>query len=167
MDKMGYPKGLIRYSTEAELESHAGVKSIAARLVRPRTTIYGSILAIVLTAAAVALFVRVPLKVDVIRDRGSLVREVENGELENVYRLQVMNATEAPHRYHLEVEGLAGLYVASERDFLLEPASTRAIPVRVRVPRGELKNGSHKVAITVAAEKSDIRVTEKSVFLVR
>ncbi len=57
---------------------------------------------------------RVPLKVDVIRDRGAMVREVEDGELENVYRLQVMNATEAPHRYRIGVEGLPGLRVASE-----------------------------------------------------
>jgi cytochrome c oxidase accessory protein FixG len=168
MGKMNYPKGLIRYSTESELETHGGMKSIARRFIRPRTLIYGGILLAVILAAAIALFVRVPLKVDVIRDRGAMVRNVENDELENVYRLQVMNATEAPHRYRLEVAGLPGLYVASEREFLLEPASTRAIPVRVRVPRGDLKVGSHKVTITVAADKAaEISVTEKAVFLVR
>ena len=153
--------------SEAELESHAGVDAIARRLIRPRTLIYGGILAVVCLAAAIALIVRVPLKVDVIRDRGAMVRNVENGELENVYRLQVMNATEAPHRYRIEVEGIAGLYVASEREFQLEPAATRAVPVRLRAPRGDLKAGSHKMRITVAADKSDIRVTEKAAFLVR
>ncbi len=79
---------------------------------------------------------RVPLKVDVIRDRGAMVREVEDGELENVYRLQVMNATESAHRYRIAVEGLPGIRVASEPVIDMAAASTRAFPVRIRVPGG-------------------------------
>ena len=84
------------------MQEHAGLAGIVKRVVRPRTLVYTAILAAVVAAAVVALFMRVPLKVDVIRDRGAMVREVEDGELENVYRLQVMNATEIgaplPHR---------------------------------------------------------------------
>ncbi|MDH5265893.1 MAG: cytochrome c oxidase accessory protein CcoG, partial [Betaproteobacteria bacterium] len=131
MGKMGYAKGLIRYSTEKAMQENVGAAGIVKRFVRPRTLVYAAILATVVVAAAVALFMRVPLKVDVIRDRGAMVREVEDGELENVYRLQVMNATESPHRYRIAVEGLPGIRVASEPLVDMAPASTRPFPVRI------------------------------------
>ncbi|MGE0357442.1 MAG: cytochrome c oxidase accessory protein CcoG [Burkholderiales bacterium] len=166
MDKMGYPKGLIRYSTEHAMQDHSGLSGILGRFVRPRTIIYTAILAAVIVAAITALFLRVPLKVDVIRDRGAMVREVENGELENVYRLQVMNATESAHRYRIAVEGLAGVRIASEPVIEMAPASTRAFPVRIRLPAASAKGGSQKILITVSAEDaSGLEVREKAVFL--
>ena len=109
---------------------------------------------------------RVPLKVDVIRDRGAMVREVEDGELENVYRLQVMNATESAHRYRITVEGLPGVRVASEPVIEMAPDSTRAFPVRIRLPGDAAKGGSQKIVISVTAEDgSGLQVHEKAVFL--
>jgi len=166
MEKMGYPKGLIRYSTEHAMQAHAGAAGILRRVVRVRTLVYAGILAAVVTAAAVALYLRVPLKVDVIRDRGAMVREVEDGELENVYRLQVMNATESAHRYRIAVEGLPGARVASEPVIEMQPASTRAFPVRIRVPGAEAKGGSQRIVISVTADDgSGLQVREKTVFL--
>ena len=166
MEKMGYAKGLIRYSTEHALHENLGFAEIVKRFFRPRTMAYTAILATVIVAAAVALFMRVPLKVDVIRDRGAMVREVEDGELENVYRLQVMNATESAHRYRITVDGLPGVRVASEPVIDMAPASTRAFPVRIRMPGDQTKGGSQKFAITVAAEDgSALQVRERAVFL--
>jgi len=166
MEKMGYPKGLIRYSTEHAMQEHAGLAGIVKRFIRPRTLVYSAILATVVVAGGVALWMRVPLKVDVIRDRGAMVREVEDGELENVYRLQVMNATESPHRYRITVEGLKGARVASEPVIEMAPASTRAFPVRIRVPGDAAKGGSQKIIISVTAEDgSGLQVHEKAAFL--
>jgi polyferredoxin len=148
------------------MHEHSGLAGIAKRIVRPRTLVYTAILATVVVAASVALWMRVPLKVDVIRDRGAMVREVEDGELENVYRLQVMNATESPHRYRITVEGLQGARVASEPVIEMAPASTRAFPVRIRVPGDAAKGGSQKIVISVTAEDaSDLQVHEKAAFL--
>ncbi len=166
MEKMGYPKGLIRYSTEHAMQENAGVTGIVNRFIRPRTLVYATILATVVVAGAVALWMRVPLKVDVIRDRGALVREVEDGELENVYRLQVMNATESAHRYRIAVEGINGIRVASEAVIEMAPASTRAFPIRIRVPGAEAKGGSQKIVISVTAEDAaDLQVREAAAFL--
>jgi cytochrome c oxidase accessory protein FixG len=166
MDKMGYPRGLIRYSTENALDAHLGVKGIVQRFVRARTLVYIGILCTVIAAAAIALYMRVPLKVDVIRDRGAIVREVENGEFENVYRLQVMNATETPRRYRVTVDGLQGLYVASESIVEMPAAGTRAFPIRLRVPPGAVAGGSQKIWFNVTAEDgSGIHVREKAAFL--
>src|SRR4029078_6058452 len=79
MDKMGYPRGLIRYSTENALKNHWDWHRIAARGWRPRVLAYAADSVSVAVAASVALFMRVPLKVDVIRARASLAREVEGG----------------------------------------------------------------------------------------
>jgi cytochrome c oxidase accessory protein FixG len=168
MDKVGYPKGLIRYSTENAIARREGLDGFVRHVARPRTLVYAGVLAGVCAIAGVSLALRVPLKVDVIRDRGALVREVEGGELENVFRLQVMNATEATHRYRLSATGIPDLRVASEGEFVVEAASTRAFPVRLRAPRGALAAGSHPIVITtVSADQPNLEVAEKSVFLVR
>ena len=166
MGKMGYPKGLIRYSTERAMQAQKGLSGILQHVVRPRVLVYAAILATVVVAGVTALTLRVPLKVDVIRDRGALVREVEDGALENVYRLQVMNATESPHRYRIAVEGLPGIRIASEPVIDMAAATTQTFPVRIRVPAGDSAEGSRKILISVTAEDgSGLAVREKAVFL--
>ena len=73
-------------------------KEARRHLLRPRVLIYASIMLVLITGFIVALTMRQPLKVDVIRDRGALAREVDGGKIENVYRLQLMNASEQPMR---------------------------------------------------------------------
>lgn len=91
MDKMGYPKGLIRYTTENALAQNLDKAAMWRRVFRVRTVLYTSLLLIITTAAGVSLYLRNPLKVNVMRDRAALAREAQPGVVENVYRLQVMN----------------------------------------------------------------------------
>ena len=94
-------------------------------------------------------------------------REVSDGVIENVYRLQVMNTGETAHRFHISVAGLPGVRLAEQDDVLLEGASTRAVPVRVQAERGALASGSHPVVFTLRAlDQSALEVTEKAVFIV-
>jgi cytochrome c oxidase accessory protein FixG len=167
MDKMGYPRGLIRYSTENALKGHWTQKEIWRHMLRPRTLVYGAILGAIVVAVAVALALRVPLKVDVIRDRGALGRIVEDGMVENVYRLQVMNTQEKFLRYRISVSGLDSLEVASEAIAEVPGATTKTIPVRVRLAPGKGKPGSNRIEFEIQAiNHDDIRVREKAVFLV-
>ena len=167
MDKMGYPRGLIRYSTEHAVEKGEDTwRGVIGHLIRPRVLIYSAILAVIVGATITALTLRVPLKVDVIRDRSAMAREVEDGQLENSYRLQVMNTTEEARRYRVSVEGVAGIRIASDTVIEMAPASTRGFPVRVRLPAEAAAGGSQPIRITVADESgSGISVTEKAVFL--
>ncbi|OFW45230.1 MAG: cytochrome c oxidase accessory protein CcoG, partial [Acidobacteria bacterium RIFCSPLOWO2_12_FULL_67_14b] len=114
MDRMGYPRGLIRYSTQHALERKLAYGQMLARAFRPRVLVYTAIVWGVIVAAAIGLWVRVPLKVDVIRDRAAIAREVEGGQIENVYRLQIMNTAEAGRAFNIRVEGLPSLHVAGE-----------------------------------------------------
>jgi len=133
MDRTGMERGLIRYATANSLANHFGRKAIWQRLFRPRILVYCAVLSALIAILTIALWVRVPLKVDVIRDRGALAREVED-KVENVYRLQVMNTTEQRQTYALRVEGMPDLTIASEPTFEVAPASTTSVPVRVQAP---------------------------------
>ena len=104
-------------------------------MLRPRVFVYTGILAAVTVALVVAVGIRVPLKVDVIRDRGALAREVEDGRIENTYRLQVMNTSERGQAFALNAGGLPGLQIASEPTFEMPGASTRSVLVRLRARR--------------------------------
>jgi cytochrome c oxidase accessory protein FixG len=166
MEKMGYSKGLIRYTTEHALSAKLGKQAIWHRILRPRTLIYTAILALIVLVSAISLTVRLPLKVDVIRDRG-MPRIMENGAIDNVYRLQVMNTEEHPHRYTIEVTGIPGVKIVSEPFFDMAAATTKAIPVRVRVPEGQAKAGSNRLTFIVHDQDySDVSVSENAVFLV-
>ncbi|MEW5880631.1 MAG: cytochrome c oxidase accessory protein CcoG [Pseudomonadota bacterium] len=166
MDKVGLPRGLIRYSTEHALQAHYGAAGIWKQVFRPRVLVYASILTAVTAGLAVALAVRVPLKVDVLRDRGSLAREVETGWIENAYRLQVMNTSERAHSYVVRVEGLPGLTVASHSAFDVPAATTMSVPLRLQAPPEAAAPGSHRVYVEVAAQDdASIRVREKTTFL--
>jgi polyferredoxin len=129
--------------------------------------VYTSILGAVVIAAALSLWLRVPLKVDVIRDRAAISREVEGGLIENVYRLQIMNTTEAERRFEVRAAGLPGIHVVSEPSVAVDAAASRMVPVRVRVPPGAAP-GTHAIEFVVTAlDDEGVAVREKSVFIVR
>ncbi len=167
MDKIGLPHGLIRYSTSAALAWRWNSGQIKRRILRPRVLIYTALLAMFATGFAVALGNRVPLKVDVIRDRGSMGRELDDGRIENVYRLQLMNTAEHAHRFVIRVDGMPGIGVDGGAEAAVEGAATRAVAVRVQAPKGELAHGSHPVRFTVsAADDPALQVVEEAVFII-
>jgi cytochrome c oxidase accessory protein FixG len=168
MARMGYPKGLIRYTTENAMRRKLTPRQMLARSLRPRVLVYTAILWTIIIAIGVTLYVRVPLKVDVIRDRASLSREVEGRWVENIYQLQVMNTAETPHRFIIRASGAPTLHVASEETVDIAGATTRMVPARLRVESGKLPPGSHKIEFeVVAADNAAVIARERSIFLVR
>ena len=163
---MGYERGLIRYTTEHALLQKLDKKSMWRRVFRLRTLIYGAILSLIILAAAISLAYHVPLKVDVIRDRG-IPKITENGAIENVYRLQIMNTQEVAHTYQISVKGIAGAVIVNESSVDVKSASAVAFPVRVRIPAGAAETGSNRIRFVVKdISVPKITVTEKAVFLV-
>jgi cytochrome c oxidase accessory protein FixG len=168
MDRMGYARGLISYSTTHAVEQRLTRREMFARALRPRVLVYFSILGGIIIAASASLWLRVPLKVDVIRDRAAISREVEGGLIENVYRLQIMNTVEHERRFLIHVEGLPSASVAGGGHVQLPGATTEMIAVKVRVQPGQVAPGTHKIRFIVEAEdNAHVAVDEKSVFIVR
>lgn len=166
MDKMGYPRGLIRYSTENALRQHWGRKEILAHVLRPRTLLYGAVLAAVCLGMLWGLATRADLRVDVIRDRATLAREVPGGLIENVYQLQLMNMLEVPRVIEIAVGGLDGIRLDGHERVELRPASTEAVTVHVRVPPEAGAPGSHTIHFEVSvADGPESSVREETTFI--
>ena len=164
MDKVGYPRGLIRYSTERAMEEGWGRSEILRRVLRPRVLVYSAILAILIIGLLASLTLRTPFKVDIVRDRATLARIVQGGKIENVYRVQIMNATERPQDYALSVEGLPGIELVTDKSVTIEGAESLWVPVRLQIPYDAAKSGSHEIHFGVRSADGELR--EKSVFIV-
>ncbi|MGX9775431.1 cytochrome c oxidase accessory protein CcoG [Janthinobacterium aestuarii] len=167
MDKVERPRGLIRYSTDHAMENNFNSKQIRQRAMRPRVLIYSSILALIIIAVCTSLALRTPLKMDVIRDRGSMGREVEDGMIENVYRLQIMNTSEQSQHFKISASGLPGLTLLTREEVTLQPTETLGWPIRLRVPHGVGEKGSNKIAIELQSlDDPSLHVRESAVFIV-
>jgi len=167
MDKVGKPRGLVRYATENALANGLAKGEVRRRILRPRVLGYGLVLVAIAATLAGALLLRTPLKLDVIRDRGAMGREVEGGLIENVYRLQVMNTDGRAHPFRIRVQGLASATIVEGDRVDLAGASARALPVRVRADPHAAHAGSNPIAVSVSAvDDPAIAVTENAVFIV-
>ncbi|MFC3534002.1 cytochrome c oxidase accessory protein CcoG [Vogesella facilis] len=166
MVKVGSPKGLIRYTTEAALAGKYPESQFLSRLKRPRVVMTVLVLAIVLVAALTSLVMRKPFRVDVIRDRASLVRETDDGLLENSYSLRIMNVSEQVQHFRIQVEGLNGIKLATDhKEIVVKPTENELIAVRVQVSPEEAPKGSHEIHFTVESLQDGSTVHEKSSFI--
>lgn len=164
MDKMEYPRGLIRFSTHNGVEKNWSKKQIVQKVLRPRVLIYTGVLLLLCLGFVFSLATRVPFKVDVIRDRGVMSRLVAGGKVENVYRLQISNASESPETYRISASGIKGLSLNSDGVFTVNPAETRSVAVSLQVQDGSIKSGSHPVIFEIEAAGSKEKIFEKSMF---
>jgi len=171
MDKMGYAKGLIRYSSGAGIEQHLTTRQMVGRVWRPRVMIYGALLLVTGSLFVGSLSLRQGFKVDVIKDRGAQARVVEQGYIENVYRLQVMNGTEREQDYTVTVSGLPGLALAEPIQLHVTPTGIGMVPVRLTLPPDQAQayqGKSNPIVFEVRTEEDGKpRVAhEKSTFFV-
>jgi cytochrome c oxidase accessory protein FixG len=153
MDKMSYPRGLIRYATQNGIEKHWSNREMLRHVVRPRVLVYGAILLAIAAAFVTSLAVRSPFKADIVRDRGALARIVQDGRIENVYRVQLMNGTEHPQRFRIEVEGLPGASLPGWSDVDVGATEARWVPLAVQVPPEAAKAlgaGAHPMQFRIA-----------------
>ncbi len=175
MTKMSYPLGLIRYSTENALKHKYSSKRILRHMLRPRILMYSGILVAIVSAALVSLHERVPVKVNVIRDRGNVNHEglsLADATIENVYRLKIMNIEEQPHDFRIQVAGLNGMELHSEpQPIRIGPGSARVVPVRVEVPKASATRGTRNIeftvkAVDVSSQGTPIVIVETASFVV-
>ena len=160
MDKMGYAQGLIRFTTQNVIQGKP------TRLLRPRIIVYGAVLAALITAFDITIISRVPVGLDVIRDRNQLYRETA-GYLENVYTLKIINMDTAAHEYIIGTQGIAGLKLLINTDpVAVRSGQVYSLPVSVRTDEGALKERSTDIYFTVTAvDNPAIKAVERSKFL--
>ncbi|MEG3050164.1 MAG: 4Fe-4S dicluster domain-containing protein [Thermomonas sp.] len=153
MLKVGYPKGLIRYSTQNAIDGKP------TRVLRPRILVYGTILLVLMLGWAWGVANRSPLIAEVLRDRNALYRETADG-IENGYTLKLVNKTDLPQRYRIGIQanGLPTLQFREQADVDVAAGAVASLPLTLVAPAGT--TGRHDVRITV---RSADGVTERSV----
>jgi cytochrome c oxidase accessory protein FixG len=160
MQKLGYAKGLIRYTTENALTGRA------AHILRPRVLIYGSLLMVFLGGIVWGLANRVPLELDVMRDRRALYREAADGLIENVYTLKILNMDNRPHRYRLAVSGVESATLDAPAEIAVVAGEVQELPVRVRVDPAWLHRSNSEIRFELSAiDSPDLVVREPARFL--
>ncbi len=174
MDSFDYPRGLIRYATQNGMQKGWDSVQQWRRVFRPRVMIYSVILWLLAAAMVWSLVTRLPFRADVVRDRASLARQVEDGYVENVYRLQLMNASGDTLRLQLDVSGLdTAAFSNAPGVQTLAPAEARWVTVALRVPpetAGQLSAGAHPMQFRIQQVLPDGApgrvLVEKSTFVI-
>jgi cytochrome c oxidase accessory protein FixG len=144
MDKMGYPKGLISYTTEHNL---SGQKT---QLLRPRLIGYAVVLLAMMSLFAWAIASRSLVEVDVLKDR-VLFRENEQGHIENVYTVKVMNKAQRDLTYQISVEGIDGLTYEGKREIRAAAGEVLSIPVELSIEPEKLPSSANEILFKVQA----------------
>jgi cytochrome c oxidase accessory protein FixG len=161
MEKMHYPKGLILYTTENRLNGLPG------KIIRPR--VIGYSLAIVAMSALLLtkLVLRMPLQLDVIRDRGQLYVLREDGRIENSYMLNVMNMDDHEHHYRIAAKGMDKLSLLDDTGFSLQSGEVKKVPVRLSLaPEGSGISSSDVYFSVQALDNARLHAEHKSRFIV-
>jgi polyferredoxin len=173
MDKMGYSRGLVRYATQNSMALGLSARQMWARVLRPRVLVYTGVLLLICIALAASLVLRAPFKVDIVRDRAALARQVEDGRVENSYRMQIMNATEHVQRYRVILPAWPAASIVGRDEFEVGPAQARWVPLSVQVPPEEAARrgpGAHAMVFQVerlpAADFGAVQVAEDSTFVI-
>ena len=158
MEKMNYKKGLIKYTTENTMNGNK------TNILRPRIIIYALILVIFTVGTFYSIYNRMPLAMDVIRDRNSLFRETNEGLIENVYILKIMNMSNSSHTFSLSVTGVEGLNLKMDSfEIEVESGEIIELPVRVQVDPDTLLKRSTELSFNlIANDSNELYVNEEA-----
>ena len=165
MDKMNYPRGLIRYSTENAVSMRYTPMDIVRRAARPRVIIYTAILFLLTVATAWSLATRIPLKVNVLKDRNVLSREADDGAIENTYRLQIMNTGDRTRTFRINISGIEGIRLVDDNEVTVAGGEVGTQTAVVRADPGAIGSGATAITIDVVdVADASVAVTERSKF---
>ncbi|MBB3191331.1 cytochrome c oxidase accessory protein CcoG [Halomonas cerina] len=158
MDKMGYPRGLIRYTTENALEGKP------THILRPRLLGYLAALLVMIGLFAWAVADRTPLGFDVERERNQLFQMTRDGEISNIYTLTVRNLDNRDHVYRLEASGLPGLTLDTH-EVSVPAGESRQLVLEATVSPDVIERPSHDILLRVEAMEGDIAIERDSRFI--
>jgi polyferredoxin len=158
MDKVGYPRGLIRYTTQNAVEGQT------RHVFRPRVILYGSALLLLFAGFVITLSTRAAVRLDVMRDRNTLYRELPDGHIENVYQLKILNKEDQPRRVRVSVSGLPGARIeTSPADIELGPGTLLDVVARISVERSAAPQGRADLNIRVENTSDGVVQAERDV----
>jgi len=160
MDKMAYPRGLIRYTSERALSGES------THWLRPRIIGYAAVLSVMVGVFWYTVLSRVPLDLTAIRDRNQLYVTTDAGEIDNIYTLQLANMDREMHEFEITISGLRGASVVGETLHTLDGGEHRSISLRVRIAPGQLDKANSEFTFSAeATDKPGLRASTESRFV--
>jgi cytochrome c oxidase accessory protein FixG len=160
MDRMDYPRGLVRYTTENALHGKA------SRVLRPRVLVYATLLLVLVGGLVTSMAMRTPVILDVIRDRNTLYREIPGDMIENIYTLKLINQMNEARSFAVSVSGFEGVMLDGAPDLVeVDAGGVLSLPVRVRAQRDDTYGIMNIEFSITAADDPGVTVTEDSRFL--
>ncbi|CCK75822.1 Polyferredoxin [Oleispira antarctica RB-8] len=160
MDKMGYEPGLVRYTTEHELEGGT------THFMRPRLIGYALVLLLMISGLVYAMVSRTAFELDIIRDRGSLYQLTPNDTVANSYTLEMMNMSQHELEYRIKIEGLKTFISDIPETVILHSNELRAYPFTIEVDPVDLKVSKTDIEIIIYEEATQAEVArEESRFI--
>jgi cytochrome c oxidase accessory protein FixG len=165
MDKVGYPRGLIRYASLDELEG----KPTKALLKRPRVWVYTAILTAALAGIVYGLSTLDAVELKIIHERAPLFVTLSDGSIQNKYTLKILDKTPEQLAVRISVSGPEGLRpVGAEEPVTLRAEGVTAAVVFVKVPRQNLQQEQEPIRFRVEATRPDgqvVHAERESVFV--
>ncbi len=160
MDKMNYPRGLVRYTTE-----HA-LKNEQTHVLRPRMMVYAALLLVLIGALVSSMALRTPIILDVIRDRNTLYRELPGDLIENSYTIKLINQNNNSRVFRLSVTGVDGITLEGvENPITVDGGGVLSVPVRARAHRDDAYGVMRIDFVVEALDDAGDRRVEDSRFL--
>lgn len=158
MEKSGMPKGLIKYTTEKQMNGEP------SRILRPRILIYAGILAALVVGFVLAFAMRSPIALNVLHDRNTFYRMVDKDTIENVYTIKIMNKGRVTDAYQLSATGLPDLEVVTDVDassLQAAPGALISVPIKIRASKASANKRLHTIELHVSGESAQASETIK------
>ncbi|PZO53847.1 MAG: cytochrome c oxidase accessory protein CcoG [Alphaproteobacteria bacterium] len=171
MEKVGRPKGLIAYDSYANVDRRKAGKQARYRLIRPRTILYGTLMALVAALMIYGLATRQTLDLNVIRDRSPPFVRLADGSIRNDYALKLINMTDRPRQVRIAIDGLQGARLqapalSADGDIIVQANADSVTNVRIHVVApANVGAGSHDLRFTIHDTETGDVATSASAFL--
>jgi len=160
MEKMDYEPGLISYTTEMRLRGKV------SHILRSKSVAYAAVLIVMMASFGALIYTRVPLQIDVIKDRGALFQMTGLGQIENSYVLKIMNMSDEDHRFSISVAGLEGIKITTASEVEVASGEILSVPTSIEADPTKMETSNYTIEFTVQAlGNSELSNTSESRFL--
>ncbi|MBL0008346.1 MAG: cytochrome c oxidase accessory protein CcoG [Saprospiraceae bacterium] len=152
MDKVGFPKGLIRYASENQIANGTAFRFTT------KMKAYTALLFILLVVMSVMIVTRKTVDTYISRVKGQLYQEVDGGKLSNLFEAKILNKTNKEIPVELKVEGMSGeIKLVGGQQFLLKKEAINDYNFFVEIPKSEIRERSSNITIGVYSEGQKIQ----------
>lgn len=160
MNKMGYAPDLVSYTTENKLNGKA------EKILRPKVVGYGIAISVFIGLFIYVLLSRIPLEIDVIRDRGQLYKEMPDNTIENTYTVKILNMGTTAQHFKLSVSGLEGLHMKNFNDLLIDSGDIAEIRVQLYIEKASLEKSNNDILFEVISpDQPELSASQESRFI--